>query len=677
MLQHNVRCLTDIPKEPARKRLRSNNGEPIFISNGKPVLPPINLQLRRANSTPEIFRNSTRDARLKRTKSFDDLQTVSEKEIKQTETTKIIFDDENENIDSSFIKTESAGPAVSVFCLPSSRISLPSIDHMTSPSTKKDQDDDQSVEIDIEDNSLSTSSSDTDEDISNKMQGANKKYNPPPNSPSIQAQDSAKPPKIQNGIPVNTDVWDANNLAPYYPLHANTRMVLMEEDLFGETDFQSKASAAMIPCRNFKAVIFDYNGTIIVDTYSIWKASKDAVSSLVLHLRKRVCEAHQNHRKALKRMKKQYEQDSCASSEQNPIYPKIKDMEIIMKELSESREKLMNYENPFDSFSHWRTCNPCSFDEYYHKCGFIQILGQTLWENEIRASALSLFQQFHAYWSMKTASFGPQFLSFIMYLNDMNVPWYIVSLHPIKQIKKEIRFLVNKTSAPPEIAQNIISHIVPLTHPPPVMSRYAVYYNSQNTTPEKSVSSSGRSCTDDMPSITSKVVLDGLSNSFSQNPAAVQQPPPPPAATPPPLVSNVFQLEHHNVGIKDKMVTIEKILDDLQNSLGIEEDDVLSIGDSVGDVEVAARLGMRFCGVHWGCGCRETLINKQAYVLAETRGFDYLIQLVDTSRRDKISDIMKEQQEQMTKAKISAEQQQKQQEPQPQEQPAHKDSEST
>lgn len=261
---------------------------------------------------------------------------------------------------------------------------------------------------------------------------------------------------------------------------------------------------------SYKAVILDYNGTIIQDAFMTWRCNKDAVSCIISEYREKLCLA-------------------CGTAYYD-------EMSFLNSTL---RENVMNYSNPFESFATWRRINPGSLNGYASASGLIDAIGSSLWMAKERSHFVQLMQDFRQYWcKVKMPNLAPEILEFMAYLEESKKPWYVVSLQPKNQILAELSMFMKK-----DLLEQIQSHVID-------------------------------------PS--SSLVGDDI------------------------------------VSLEDKMKkikTVELLLNEMKEKKNIDREDVLSVGDTKLDVEVAIQLNLRFMGVYWGYGARISLMEQGANVL--------------------------------------------------------------
>jgi hypothetical protein len=325
----------------------------------------------------------------------------------------------------------------------------------------------------------------------------------------------------------------------------------------------------------FKAVILDYNGTITVDTFATWKSTLLAAEATVTHYRERICEIYSIKRKWLKETAAL--ETSCTDNGSGGVAASngeifglslaaIKDAaRSSMSDITALRDRVMVYENPFVSFTCWRSCNPGSLEEYAEKAGLVDLLGYEEWNGAARRIMSVNVKMYRDFWVPRTSIPAPGLVSFVRHLEDIRMPWFIVSLHPVDRIKKEFGLLLQRAGAA-DMLKTFVDHVTPLQMVSPVRSRYECEINNHTTK----------------------------------------------------------ETHEHVYCRQDKIATIEKILDDLLAAKNISESDVLNIGDSVLDLQVSLSLGMRFCGVHWGYCLRSTFKMNNAYVLPEYRDMSFL-----------------------------------------------------
>lgn len=337
----------------------------------------------------------------------------------------------------------------------------------------------------------------------------------------------------------------------------------------------------------FKALILDYNGTINVDTFATWKSTLMAADAMVKYYRERICEIYDLKKRWLKEASSNTSSKetnsggggrgcTCDSDIFALTLNDIKDAtRSSMPDIMMLRERMMMYDNPFSSFTCWRSCNPGSFEEYAEKAGLINLIGYEEWNKNGRKIMLDQSKMYRDFWVPRTAIPAPGLVSFIRHVEKIKMPWFIVSLHPIDKIKKEFDWLLQRVDAR-DMLPTFIEHVTPLQLVSPVRSRYECEINN-HTFKEK---------------------------------------------------------QPHVYCRQDKIATIEKILDDLLGTKGIEESDVLNVGDSILDLQVSLTLGMRFCGVHWGYCLRSTFKMNNAYVLPEYHDMSFLTAYADDGRKE-------------------------------------------
>jgi hypothetical protein len=147
-------------------------------------------------------------------------------------------------------------------------------------------------------------------------------------------------------------------------------------------------SAADAELCDYACVILHLGGTVLVDTFALWRASRDALDSLVLNFK--LCH--------------------CCGPPNVPLSIRI-----------------MEYDNPFASFAQWRTVNPTTLDEYALKSDFVEIINTETWQQWGRSQFLYTFNKFYSFWLKQNAVIAPGLVTFVDYMDSVGIKWFVIA----------------------------------------------------------------------------------------------------------------------------------------------------------------------------------------------------------------------------------------------------------